>query len=102
MPEKRREAESCAAVCHEVTGAEALPEAVLVAWSDVANQQDGRASERTASATPFFGLTETARRAEMLRAARYPSSRARCASTQRIFRLAGTDRSNAARSTEAN
>jgi hypothetical protein len=61
-PEKRREAETCAAVCREVTRTEALPEAVLVDRSDVANQQDGRASGRTASATPFFGLTETARR----------------------------------------
>jgi hypothetical protein len=37
MPEKRREAESCAAVCRAVTRAEALPEAVLVDRSDVAN-----------------------------------------------------------------
>jgi hypothetical protein len=37
MPEKRREAESCAAVCREVTQTEALSEAVLVDRSDVAN-----------------------------------------------------------------
>jgi hypothetical protein len=37
MPEKRREAESCAAVCREVTQTEALFEAVLVDRSDVAN-----------------------------------------------------------------
>jgi hypothetical protein len=65
-PEKRREAEARAAVCREVTRSEALPEAGLVDRSDVANRQDGRASGRTASAMPFFGLTEPARRAEML------------------------------------
>jgi magnesium-transporting ATPase (P-type) len=65
-PEKRREAEGCAAVCREVTRSEALPEAGLVDRSDVANRQDGRASGRTTSAMPFFGLTEPARRAEML------------------------------------
>jgi hypothetical protein len=67
--EKRREAEACAAVCRKVTRTEALPEAVLVDWNDFANKQDGRASERAASATPFFGLTEPARRPEMLPAA---------------------------------
>jgi P-type Ca2+ transporter type 2C len=65
-PEKRREAEGCAAVCREVTRSEALPEAGLVDRSDVANRQDGRASGRTTSAMPFFGLTEPARRPEML------------------------------------
>jgi hypothetical protein len=64
-PEKRREAEACAAVCREVTRSEALPEAGLVDRSDVANRQDGRASGRTGSAMPFLGLTEPARRAEM-------------------------------------
>jgi hypothetical protein len=38
VPEKRREAEACAAVCREVTRAEALPEAVLVDRSDAASQ----------------------------------------------------------------
>jgi hypothetical protein len=37
-PEKRREAESCAAVCREVTRTEAMPEAVFVNRSDAANQ----------------------------------------------------------------
>ena len=69
MREKRREAEACAAVCREVTRTEALPEAGLVDRSDVANRQDGRASDRAASATPFFGLTEPARRPAMLPAA---------------------------------
>jgi hypothetical protein len=67
--EKRREAEACAAVCREVTRTAALPEAGLVDRSDVANQQDGRASERAASAMPFFGLTEPVRRPAMLPAA---------------------------------
>ena len=66
MQEKRREAEACAAVWREVTRSGVLPEAGLVDRSDVANRQDGRASGRTTSVTPFFGLTESARRPELL------------------------------------
>jgi hypothetical protein len=37
LQEKQREAETFAAVCHEITRTEALPETVLVDRSDVAN-----------------------------------------------------------------
>jgi hypothetical protein len=54
MREKRREAESCAAVCREVTRAEALPEEVLVDRSDVANQQDGQRRRKDGERNAVF------------------------------------------------